>query len=44
MVIYNDGAWAVVEIDKSARFSLQFKERSIKFCDGLDLCVYGKVM
>lgn len=44
IVIYNDGAWAGVEIEKSARFILQFKERSIGFCDGLDLCVYGKVM
>lgn len=36
-------AWAVVtvvEVEKSTRFSIYFKEKGKRFADGLDKCVW----
>ena len=35
-------AWAVMEVEKSARFN--FQDRGKGFGDGLDMYVYGKML
>ena len=35
-------AWAVMEVEKSARLSVYFQKRGKGFGDGLDMYVYGK--
>ena len=37
-------AWAVMQVEKSARFSFYFQDRGKGLGDGLDMYVYGKTL